>query len=62
VISRVRIEAIERTEELVKSNLLAAFAALKEHTGGEWDIEGEQTQTAKNEWWGFLTVRRTECF
>lgn len=60
MVNRVRIEAVGESEQAVSSKLLAAWSAIKEHTGGEWEIEKEETQTTKTGWWGCLTVRRRE--
>jgi hypothetical protein len=60
MVSRVRIEATGATEAAVQAKLLAAWTAIKEHTGGEWEIESEKTVPAKTGYWGYMTVRRKQ--
>jgi hypothetical protein len=60
MVNRVKMEAAGDSEEAVQSKLLAAWEAVKEHTGGEWEIEREMSRTDEKGSWGMLIVKRKE--
>lgn len=60
MVNRVKMEATGDSEDAVTTKLLAAWEAVKEHTGGAWEIEREMTKTDQNGCWGMLIVKRKE--
>lgn len=57
MLTRVRIEASDKTSDGVRDELMHAVSLVRDLYGGEWSLETEEVQTTKDGYWGRVTMR-----
>jgi hypothetical protein len=62
VITRVRVEASAKTEDTVRDELVGFIEDIRASAQGPapWQEEQSETQTTKDGWWGYMTIKRKE--